>query len=144
MTEPKSKMPEYAVWLSMRSRCFNPKCNRYKYYGGRGIKVCDRWRASFDNFISDMGRRPKGRSIDRIDVNGDYEPSNCRWATQTQQIVNRRDMKNSTGHKGIRKKHNCYQARITVDYKEIYLGNYKTIDEAITARKAAEVKYARA
>ena len=144
MAELKSKMPEYSAWLAMRQRCYNPKSQRFKYYGGRGIKICSRWLTSFDNFIEDMGRRPKGKSLDRIDVDGDYEPNNCRWATQTEQIVNRRDFPNKTGHKGIRKKHNCYQARITVNYKEIYLGNYKTLEEAVEARKSAEVKYARA
>lgn len=144
MAELKSKMPEYSAWLAMRQRCYNPKSQRFKYYGGRGIKICSRWLTSFDNFIEDMGRRPKGKSLDRIDVDGDYEPDNCRWATQTEQIVNRRDSPNKTGHKGIRKKYNCYQARITVNYKEIYLGNYKTLEEAVEARKNAEVKYARA
>lgn len=144
MTERRIDMPEYNAWLQMKQRCNNSRCKRYKYYGARGIKVCDRW-LDFDNFIADMGRRPgKGYSIDRIDNDGNYEPDNCRWATQTQQILNRRDIRNSTSHKGIRKKHNCYQARITVDYKEIYLGNFKTLAEAISARKEAEIKYARA
>lgn len=139
----KSDMPEYWVWVAMRYRCNNNNSPVYKHYGGRGIKICERWN-SFDNFISDMGRRPAGRySIDRIDVDGDYEPSNCRWATQKQQTINRRDY-NRLGFRGLRKKHNSYQARITVDYKEIYLGNFDTIEKAIEARKAAEVKYARA
>lgn len=140
----KSDYPEYYVWVAMRQRCRNPKCRIYKHYGGRGIKICKRWE-KFENFFEDMGRRPEGKySLDRIDVNGDYEPSNCRWATQLQQVLNRRDISNPLGHKGVRKLYNCYQARITVNYKEIYLGNFKTLKEAVEARKNAEIKYARA
>lgn len=84
--------PEYITWIHMKARCSNPKDKRYKHYGGRGIKVCDRWVDSFESFFSDMGKRPTSQhSIDRINVNGDYEPSNCRWATPTEQRHNRRD-----------------------------------------------------
>lgn len=138
-----SKYPEYGVWVAMRSRCNCPTCPVYKYYGGRGIKVCRRWN-SFENFVKDMGLRPSDKySIDRIDVNGDYEPKNCRWATQLTQVLNRREIENPYGFRGIRKKHNVYQARITIDYKEIYLGTFKTLQEAIRARKEAEKKYDR-
>jgi hypothetical protein len=82
---------EYTAWVNMRNRCYNPKNNRYKIYGGRGIKVCDEWLKSFKNFIDDIGRKPGPQySIDRINVNGNYEPSNCRWATPEQQANNKR------------------------------------------------------
>jgi hypothetical protein len=73
----------------MLLRTTNPKAMKWPYYGGRGITVCDRWLA-FDNFLADLGQRPAGTTLDRIDVDGNYEPSNCRWATHKQQANNKR------------------------------------------------------
>lgn len=83
---------ELTCWRNLISRCTKRGSDDFENYGGRGIKVCDRWLSSFDNFLSDMGRKPKGRgiSIDRIDNNGDYEPGNCRWATASTQQRNTR------------------------------------------------------
>lgn len=86
----KSKTPEYRSWCSIKERCYNKKNNRYYRYGGRGIVICDRWLNSFENFISDMGERPSAEySIERINNDGNYEPSNCKWATIEEQASNK-------------------------------------------------------
>lgn len=82
--------PTYSSWRAMLARCRQPNNNRFQYYGARGIQVCERW-LSFENFLEDMGERPAGLSIDRIDVDGNYEPGNCRWATPLEQRHGRRD-----------------------------------------------------
>ena len=81
--------PTHKSWTAMLHRCRAPKYSDYKNYGGRGITVCERWKV-FENFLADMGERPKGKTLDRIDVNGNYEPSNCRWATLSEQQRNKR------------------------------------------------------
>ena len=84
----------YGSWRAMKRRCYDESNKVYHNYGGRGIKVCDRWLNSFENFYKDMGERPsKNHSIDRIDVNGNYTPENCRWATMTEQQCNKRNNK---------------------------------------------------
>lgn len=99
----RAESPEYRAWQAMLERCANPKRRDYKHYGGRGIKVCDRWRQSFPAFLADMGAKPSQRhELDRRDSNGDYGPDNCRWATRLEQARNTR-VTVYLEHEGIRR-----------------------------------------
>ena len=95
-TLPKHGMvdtPEWGAWWNAKQRCYNPNHRKYKDYGSRGIKMCDRWFNSFENFLKDMGKKPNNKlSLDRIDNDGNYEPANCRWATYSVQNHNRRKL----------------------------------------------------
>lgn len=141
------RTPEYNIYSAMIQRCCNANSNAFSYYGGRGIKICDRWlnkEDGFHNFVTDMGLRPEGLSLDRIDVNGDYCPENCRWADQSVQVFNMRTSTlNSTGRTGVYfdKRRNNWYVRITHEGNVINLGSYKTYDKACEVRTNAELKY---
>lgn len=130
------------VFKNMLTRCNNPKYWQYKNYGGRGIKVCDRWMGEngFIYFADDMGERPHKYQLDRIDVDGDYSPENCRWVDKYTQMAN---CQNSKGYPGVNfmKSKNKWRARIKHNRKEIHIGMYTTEIEAIDARKKAEKDY---
>lgn len=99
-----SHLREYRIYKGMKGRCFNPALKEYPNYGGRGIRICDRWLSStgFLNFIVDLGLCPDpAMSLDRIDVNGNYEPGNCRWASSKEQHRNRRKFKAITSYTDV-------------------------------------------
>jgi hypothetical protein len=140
-----SHSAEYSIWQGMIRRCTNSRHNSYIRYGGRGIEVCDRWRDSFENFYADMGKRPPDMSLDRRDNNGDYEPGNCRWATRTEQMLNTGQLSsNTSGVKGVGqyRRLGLWRAYIQVNKQHISLGYFPNIDDAIKARREAELRYA--
>lgn len=131
------KKPLYQTWLSMKARCYNPNKRDYAYYGGRGIKVCNRWVNDYKTFEKDMGPKPSpSHSIDRIDVNGDYEPSNCKWASNIEQANNQRLRKdNTSGHIGISfNKRDGLWTAYNMHYNiQTIIGNFKSREDALSA-----------
>lgn len=130
----------------MLSRCNNPNHKSYSEYGGRGISVCSRWTEKrgigFKNFLKDMGPRPEGTTLDRIDYNGNYTPENCRWATYYTQSCNRNILKNNTsGTTGVNFNHGKWVARISFKGQRINLGRFENKEDATNARLKAEKEY---
>lgn len=136
---------EYNTYLNMLARCYNPDSVGYSGYGGRGITVVDSWREDFSNFIEDMGVRGSANlTLDRIDPDGNYSKDNCRWADKSLQAYNQRLRRtNTSGYTGVkfRGDTNKWQAIITKNYKNISLGCYDTLEEALRARVKGEEEY---
>lgn len=141
-----SKTPTYSSYRAMVTRCTKEYSNKFKHYGGRGIQVCERWlcdQNGYTNFVEDMGHRPQGLTLDRADVNGDYEPDNCRWVDTSSQSYNTRIRKdNKSGKAGVRvMKSGKYEAHIRAQGKYEYLGMFDTFEDAVRIREQAEMHY---
>lgn len=154
MTQNEKRRKLRIIRAGMKQRCYYNKHVGYERYGGRGIRICDEWLDkehglnSFVEWSLDNGYE-EGLTIDRIDYNGDYSPTNCRWVTPSIQAINRHARYNGCGARGISYKKKVaygktycyYNPRICINGKRISLGCYDTLEEAITARKEAEIKY---
>ena len=142
-THKMSDTRTYRIWESMKRRCRERLKESFPYHAGKGVTVCERW-DSFENFFSDMGECPDGLSLDRIDVNGNYEPSNCRWATNSLQGYNKGiDPNNTSGKSGVSfySRLGKWSSEIHVDGEHIRLGIFSNFEDAVKARKEAELKY---
>lgn len=135
------------IYEGIKQRCNNPKNKNYNYYGGIGIKLCEEWKNNPQSFFdwSVQNGYEEGLSIDRIDVNGNYEPLNCRWVDAETQAINQRIRKdNKTGYKGIYLDKGVYKVQICRNKKKYYFGSYKTLEEAVKVLEDAKAMVAEA
>jgi len=137
--------PLYKVWQDMKQRCHNKNDYHYVWYGGRGIRVCQKWQNSYEAFRdwALANGYQENLTLDRIDNDGDYCPENCRWATRHQQAANRRNNNEVVGVEQLSngKGHKSWRATLQVDKKYVLRKSFKVKEEAIAARKAAEKEY---
>lgn len=140
LTSLSHKYPgEWNSYMHMMQRCYNPENDRYSSYGGRGIEVCQSWRDSFETFLFDMGTRPERTTLDRKDNDKNYCADNCRWATSSEQQLNKGTPRNNTsGFKGVdySPRRRQWRARIF----GFHIGWFKTQEAAIIARQSWEAK----
>lgn len=135
---------EYRVRTYMIQRCYNENHDSYPDYGGRGITVCERWLASVEDFVADMGKCPDGLTLERIDVNGNYCPENCKWETASNQGYNKRMRQNNTsGRTGVSwsETEGLWKAQIGYMGKVYALGGSLSFDKAVKLKKQGELKY---
>lgn len=119
----------------MLTRCRNPNCREYRWYGGKGVKVCKRWEESILNFVEDMGPRPEGWTIDRIDPDGDYCPENCRWLPLSENLARKSKRIPKSGYPGVHAHGKRFRAYVLIDKKLKHIGVYDELLEAVDARQ---------
>lgn len=132
----------YITYHSMLQRCYDTNKDNYKWYGGKGITVCDSWRGvgGFDNFVEDMGEREEGMTLDRINPNLPYNKENCRWANKHTQMANQTSNNPIVGISFYKSK-NAYVAELMINKVKVFRKSFKNYEDAVTARKEAELKY---
>jgi len=129
-----SRSPEYKAYTQALYRCTRPNEQCFKHYGGRGIKFLFK---DFESFYKELGPRPKGLELERINNDGHYEPGNVKWASRTEQLLNRRTHPNATGFRGVRRDKKKYVAQICINYHNYHLGTFNTAKEAALAYQQA-------
>lgn len=135
------RTPAYHTWQHVISRCTNPNSDRWRWYGAKGVRVCERWKV-FENFLSDMGERPLGTTLGRFGDVGDYEPKNCAWMTKQQQTTTSRlhdkaNIDSGTGVKGVSwdAARQLFRAQIRIAGKQTFLGRFASVEEAKAAHQ---------
>jgi hypothetical protein len=137
-----SKTPTYRAWTNMISRCYNEKVRSFAIYGALGVRVCDDWLESFESFYADMGSKPAGKSLDRIDSDGDYKRENCRWATASQQAANRgRPVNNTSGEKNVVIRHGKFIVQVRAERTLAYSGVFNDLELAQLVAEEARNKF---
>jgi hypothetical protein len=137
-THGMSHKPIYKIWQQMKERCHSPNAHNYKYYGARGIKVCEKWH-SFENFYDDMGDRPQGMSIERVDNDKGYSPENCIWADKMTQSLNKRTCKFSWEQ--VSQMRRLYKTKSVLEIADIMDSNFSTVHGVVTNRTYRDKRY---
>jgi len=144
LTHGMTKTRLHEIWIGMKKRCYNKNCKQYKWYGARGIKICENWNSSFIDFYkwSKENGYMENLELDRIDNDKGYSPENCRYVTTRENLLNRREIqsRNTSGYRGISRNESSFISKITVNYKAYHIGSFNKISDAVEARNNFIIK----